>query len=118
MKITVLAKSSSGEPYSVDFMLEKDRLSVFCNCPAGVWGKFCKHKLRLLLNDTSMLFDPDQTEKLSRAIELVEKTQYPQLASEVRAKERDFERAKREVRKAKELLIKAMKSGLGETVGK
>ena len=112
MKITILVKSSGGDPYSVDFVFKNDRLTVFCNCKAGIFGQICKHKLSLLSNDTSMLFEPDQAGKLSRAMELIEKTQYPQLVDELRAKERDSERAKREVKKAKVLLAKVMKEGL------
>ena len=65
MKIVLKAKSSNkGESYNVEFLLSDDKLSVFCDCPAGRWGKFCKHKWQLLHGDVKMLFDEAQIEEL------------------------------------------------------
>jgi hypothetical protein len=68
MKITVLAKSSGGDSYEVSFIKTGDLLSVFCNCPAGEWGRYCKHKWKLLHGDESMLFDPSQAEELKTVV--------------------------------------------------
>jgi len=60
-KITLLAKSSSGdEPYFVDFLLKHGSLSVHCSCKAGEYGQLCKHKLALVTCDESMLYDKEQ----------------------------------------------------------
>ncbi len=37
-------QGSQPEPYEVKFLLENNKLSIVCNCRAGVHGKKCKHK--------------------------------------------------------------------------
>lgn len=65
MKATLLAKSSSGEPYNVEFLTDGGSLRVFCHCQAGVLQRMCKHKLAFILGDTNMLFDSNQASLLS-----------------------------------------------------
>ena len=111
MKISIKAKSSSGDPYSVDFIFREGRLFVFCNCPAGIWTKLCKHKRRLLSNDASMLFAPDLIEDLDRVQEWAEKTKFPQMLHDLREMEKEAERLKRKVKSMKEKVAKTMKVG-------
>jgi len=112
MKTILLAKSSKGEPYQVHFTLKENRLSVFCKCPAGIYGQLCKHKVKLLSNDTSMLFDPNQTDQLSQIVEWAKKTEYPQLLDELQDSEKEAETAKKKVKAIKERLARVMKTGL------
>jgi uncharacterized Zn finger protein len=65
MKATLLAKSSSGEPYNVEFLTDGGSLRVFCHCQAGVLQRMCKHKLAFILCDAKMLFDSNQASLLS-----------------------------------------------------
>jgi hypothetical protein len=65
MKATILARSSSGESYQVEFLADDSSLKVFCHCQAGVLQQMCKHKLALLKGDAAMLFDPNQAAVLS-----------------------------------------------------
>lgn len=65
MKATLLAKSSSGEAYNVEFLTDTGSLRVFCYCQAGVLQRMCKHKLAFIQGDSSMLFDSNQTPLLS-----------------------------------------------------
>lgn len=65
MKTTLLAKSSSGDPYKVDFSAKDSTLRVYCHCKAGVLHRMCKHKQAFLDGDTSMLFDPTQATVLA-----------------------------------------------------
>ncbi len=67
MKVTILAASSSGGSYPVEFSDESDGLRVFCRCQAGVLQQICKHKLALLKGDLKMLHDPAQ-EKVLREV--------------------------------------------------
>ena len=65
VNISIKAKSSSGDSfYTVEFITKDDILSVFCDCPAGEWGKFCKHKWQLLNGDETMLASTDQRSQL------------------------------------------------------
>lgn len=66
MIITLQAKSSGDKPYTVDFLVEGGKLTVHCDCKAGIFGKICKHKTELLANDASRLYDPGQAGDLER----------------------------------------------------
>ena len=65
MKATLLAKSSHGEPYKVEFSAADSGLRIFCHCQAGVLHRMCKHKQAFIDGDTEMLFDPTQVALLS-----------------------------------------------------
>jgi hypothetical protein len=65
MKTTLLAKSSHGEPYKVEFLAEDGSLRIFCHCQAGVLHRMCKHKQAFIDGDIKMLFDPAQAALLS-----------------------------------------------------
>lgn len=64
MKTIILAKSSSGDSYPVEFMEDAASLRVFCHCQAGVLQQMCKHKLALMKLDPKMLFDLAQSSEL------------------------------------------------------
>lgn len=103
MKLIVLAKSSSGEPYNVEFMLVGNSIRIFCHCPAGVTQQVCKHKLGLIKGDTEMLFDPTQAE------ELAEIQTAPEFAK-LRERVDEFEKRMSEIEAAKSALTKTEKS--------
>jgi len=112
MKISIRAKSSSGgEPYIVDFMREKGLLSVFCNCAAGDFGKFCKHKWQLLSGDRSMLYSSEDEEKLQQVEEWVEESSFSLLYSDVNELEAQVAKLKAQIKKAKKDAEKRMREG-------
>lgn len=65
MKAILLAKSSHGDPYKVEFSADDAGLRIFCHCQAGVLHRMCKHKQAFIDGDIKMLFDPAQTALLS-----------------------------------------------------
>ena len=65
MTAKVFAKSSSGEPYDVEFAVDGECVRVFCHCQAGVLQQMCKHKMALITGDTKMLHDPAQANLLA-----------------------------------------------------
>ena len=75
-KIRILAKSSGSEPYNVDFILEDGKMKVFCNCQAGTFRDWCKHKYELLVGDVKRLYDPEQIKELKQVQEWVSTTGY------------------------------------------
>jgi len=93
--IILSAKSSSGDSYDVTFVKKNETLSVSCDCQAGVYGKLCKHKLRLLLGDESMLYDPDQVCDLTIIRQWVIQSEYDKFLSEYTATIDAIEEAKR-----------------------
>jgi hypothetical protein len=74
-QITVLAKSSEGGSYPVEFTVLGEAVRVFCHCQAGMNQMVCKHKIALIKGDTRMLFDAAQAAALAQA------RAWPQFAS-------------------------------------
>jgi hypothetical protein len=103
MKVTLLAKSSSGESYQVEFLVDGDSVRVFCHCQAGVLQQMCKHKLALLQGDASMLFDSTQVSVLS---EIHAWSQFANL----KARLIEFEKRLKEIEVTKGMLLKSEKA--------
>ena len=72
MELKLKAKSSNGESFYIISCLSNDNglITIHCNCQAGILGKHCKHKRRLLCGDESVLFDSSQVDDL-RTLNLV-----------------------------------------------
>jgi len=47
-EIYFLVQGSADEPYKVTFQKKGNNLSVYCTCPAGENGQYCKHRIRIL----------------------------------------------------------------------
>lgn len=68
MKVTILAASSSGGSYPVEFSDEGGGMCVLCHCQAGMLHQICKHKLALLKGDRQMLHDATQETLLKQVM--------------------------------------------------
>lgn len=113
MDTTILVKSSSREePYTVAVSLTNKGLSLFCNCPAGEWGKYCKHKMAVVLGDTQILYDEEQNENFDKIAKLVSESNYPVLVANLRSFEMELETIKKKIKKMKEQIASSMKDGL------
>jgi len=101
MEINIHAKSSSNpdEPYEVSFLHTDGKISVLCNCPAGEWGKLCKHKTALISNDTKMLFDADELPLLEQIHELIQKTSLIDVYSNFDVRRKEIETQQRKLKK-------------------
>ena len=115
MKTVFLVKSSSGkETYKVDFIDEDGRLKVKCDCPAGRFGKFCKHKLSLLQGYADMLYNETQEEELYKISERVQKSDYLWLIIELSKAKSAVSKAEANVIKVHKKFAKAMKEGVNK----
>ena len=113
MEITILVKSSSrDEPYAVAISSTENGISIFCDCPAGEWGKYCKHKMAVALSDVKILYDDDQVENFNKASKWISESNYPKLIVELRESEKELETAKKKVKNMKEKIARSMKEGL------
>lgn len=112
MEKTVLVKSSGDDPYAVSVLLKETDLSIFCDCPAGEWGKYCKHKMAIVLGDEEFLYDDEQTANFEEIRKWIANSDYPQLVSELRESETELEEAKKRVKSMKNQISRAMKVGL------
>lgn len=106
--IEILAKSSSGNPYTVRFYLEEDGISAFCSCPAGDHRKLCKHVMRIINGDDSILYNDSQKQILSNISIHLQGTAIPVLLSELNKSEIVLENAQKNARKAKKTLEKVV----------
>lgn len=111
-KVILKAISSSGEPYDVHFDFLDNKLAVFCNCPAGIYGKLCKHKTRLLDGDSSMLFDKTYQNTLEQVHELVRKSKYIEIISSYILLKKEIEEAQKKEKKFREQIEDVLKTGI------
>ncbi len=113
MNITILVKSSSSnEPRSVNVVQDDSGLSFFCDCPAGVRDRVCKHKRAVASADDSMLFNDDQRQNFEKVIDLLGQTGYPELMKDLKETEDALEPAKEKLREIKEKVARAMREGM------
>ncbi|MEA3641060.1 MAG: hypothetical protein VBE63_14110 [Lamprobacter sp.] len=113
METTILVKSSSrDEPYAVAVSSAESGLAIFCDCPAGEWGKYCKHKMAIVLADERILYDEEQRDNFSRVTKWISESGYPDLVQELRESEKALELAKKNVKNQKEKIARLMKEGL------
>ena len=104
--------SSSGEPYDVHFKFSDNKFTVSCHCPAGIYGKLCKHKTGLLDGDSSLLFDKTDHEILAQIHETVKKSKYTEIISSYNILRKEIEAAQRKEKKLKEQIEQALKTGI------
>jgi hypothetical protein len=107
-QIEILSKSSSGNPYTVRFYLEKNNVSAFCSCPAGQSRKLCKHIIKIINSEDSILFDTNQKNLMSAIISHLQNTDIPRLISNLRENEILLEKTQENVKKAKKALEKVI----------
>jgi hypothetical protein len=111
-KIILKANSSSGDPYDVYFDFSDNKLTVFCNCQAGTYGKLCKHKTGLLDGNSSILFDKADQEKLLEIIELVKKSKYAEVISAYNLIKKEIEEMQKHEKKIRGQIELILKTGI------
>jgi uncharacterized Zn finger protein len=113
MGTKILVKSSSRiDPYEVLVASNEGGLSIYCNCPAGEWGKYCKHKMALVLGDEKILYDNHQIDNFNKVSKLIQESNYPVLIAELQDSEKKLEVAKKTVQSSKDKIAHLMKEGL------
>lgn len=107
-RVEILSRSSTGDPYTVKFYIDGNTISSFCTCPAGEYRKLCKHVMRMISGDNSILYDSNQKVILDEISSLLEKTTIPSLLSELNESEILLRKAQRNAKRAKKALEKAV----------
>lgn len=110
MNIVLLAKSSSGDPYRVEFLKEDDNVLIYCSCKAGSMGQLCKHKTAFIQGDTSMLFSNDDELNLSNAQAWVAESKLTHILRRFESDVAELEKAKIDIEKR----IKKLKAELAK----
>lgn len=105
--------SSDGvTTYILEFSDDTQKLYVYCNCPAGKLGKWCKHKLKLISGDDSMLVGSSKLADFIEVRNLIKNTKFQQLLDTLKVAEEEIQLAKAKMNKAKKALEKASQNGL------
>lgn len=102
-----IPSSSSDATYCVSVTQDDNGVLVSCTCPAGVFGKLCKHKLEVLnacINTTDDYRDATH-EDIRR---LIEGTDIPLLLADMNRADQEFQRAKRTLETVKKSLEKLL----------
>lgn len=109
VQITLQAKSSEGSFYDVMFSFEDKSLKVRCSCRAGIFGQLCKHKIKFISGDTSLLYDNNQFDEFNRLQELIKKSNLPKLTSQLDSIRLVIEQNKMEEKRIKNLIENELK---------
>ncbi|MBL7180690.1 MAG: hypothetical protein ISS65_10855 [Desulfobacterales bacterium] len=101
MNSTILAKSSSHPetPYNVDFIINDGILSIYCSCPAGMYGQLCKHKTAFIECDKNMLFDISQEKILIDVVSTIKASPLFNEYSKFLRKKKEIEKKQRKLKK-------------------
>lgn len=119
-RLVFLVKGDSGsEPYSVDITLKGNRMYVACSCPAGRFGKFCKHKIRLIQGDLGILHDDAQCDDLNQIHDWIQQSDFLDLIFErskfkkdLREAQQRLDAVKRQMQPVEKKMAQAMKKGI------
>lgn len=112
MNLSLKAKSSKdGFFYNVEIIFENDLLKIFCDCPAGIHGKFCKHKWQVLGGNEKILFDISETDKLDEVSKMASIKNYHKLYARVNDLELEMEKIKKQITHEKKLIEKKFREG-------
>ena len=110
MEKVFFAQSSNGlKAYKVEFQFDVNQLTVYCDCPAGVLGKLCKHKLGFLRGDKDFLRNQEQQDILD-VQEWIKQSDYPQLLRELEISELELEKLRAKIISIKMNIERSMKS--------
>jgi len=106
-EIIIRAKSQSkpDKPYIVGFTLKGEFLYTRCTCPAGEHDRMCRHRVGVLSNDPSILFDKNEKDLISKVSGWASMTEFPLLIDDLRQAEKEVERANK--------IIKPLKTKIG-----
>ena len=111
-EICLKAKSSSGGNYDVTFQYKDSILFVSCSCKAGIYGNLCKHKIRLLTGDKSILYNQDDAPILLKILESIKQSPYGSLFTEYNDLKKQIENEKEKERKLRQYLEKILGEGI------
>ena len=113
MQIDLLANSSDGEStYVVQFVFDEGKLSVFCDCAAGEYGKICKHKLSFLNDDKSLLAEGSLFEEFENIQKWIRQSTWPPLLLNLSKAEQQVKFSQAQLADAKKQIEKAMNQGI------
>lgn len=119
MRVTLKAKSSSGNPYDVSVSIDGGVTSIRCVCAAAGQNQLCKHVRAVYLNDSTMLHDDGQFPLLDAVAGALSETTFFERLGAYEAELNEIERQKRSLDARKKMLnatfARALREGVGES---
>lgn len=106
-ELTFHVKGSSKDPYEVIFIKDGDSLTAICNCPAGTYGNFCKHRISILDGNAKAIVS-DNAEQAATVLTWLTGTDVEAALAEMRAAEKVDDPDKKILNVAKRKLARAM----------
>lgn len=107
-RIEISVRGSSGNSYTVRFSLEENRITAFCSCPAGDNQQLCKHVIRIMNGDDSILYDSSQKQDFVAISSHLKRTTVPSLLSKLSESEVALHNAANDAKRAKKALERAV----------
>ncbi len=98
--------------YAVAFILEFGRLNVYCKCPAGILGKWCKHKMRLISGDVTGVLATSGAVDMVEVLSWIRNSEFPRLLDEMKTAKNEMQVAKIKMDKVKKTLEKSVQKGV------
>lgn len=102
-------KGSSTQPYRVTFIKDEGSLTAICNCPAGQFGNFCKHRIAILNGEFNAICS-DNPNDAETVLEWLVDTDVERALTELRAAESAEDVTKKRLQELKKKLARAMNS--------
>jgi hypothetical protein len=111
MRFDIEVSSSSSEAtYLVSVGEDEQGIFVSCSCPAGVFGKLCKHKLEVL-NSASSVAEGDSDVVSDDIHGLIGSSDISRLLKALNLADVNFQSAKQALESAKRDLEKTLNGG-------
>jgi hypothetical protein len=119
-QINFLVKNDSKSiPYTAEVIIRNNQMFIHCNCPAGKFGNFCRHKIRLTQDDHDILYDQSQRNDLNRIADWIQNSDFVEFIferslfkKELREAEDRLETVKRNMKPVEDKMAQAMKNGI------
>jgi hypothetical protein len=92
--IEFLVQGSAPDPYCVVFKKIGSNFTTTCTCPAGEVGQHCKHRIRIILGDTTGIVS-ENVESVTEVKGWVKGTDVESALIDMLEAEKSFEDAKR-----------------------
>lgn len=105
-KYRFLVRGSTGQ-YEVTFTREGDQLTTKCTCQAGEYGLHCKHRIAIIMGDTSNILSGNENQ-VKEIKELIKDTDVEKALIHLKEAEKAYELAQKQLSKAKKTLARAM----------
>jgi hypothetical protein len=112
MNLFFQVKSSSGDFYTVSVHHRDGLVYLKCNCQAGSYMKFCKHKFAVARGDESILLEPSGNDDWATAQTWIRATGFPEILEDCFYHEQIVETHQKELKRLRAKLEHCFKAGL------